>query len=62
MPLFSLRALVREDLLDESEVPVLTGIRHANPLLFDLVLKRLLRHQGRRLHRSTFENADVFGV
>lgn len=62
MPLFSLRALVREDLLDSKYLPALTSIRNANPILFDLVLKRLLNDQGRVFSTSTFENAAVFGV
>ncbi len=55
MPLFSPRRLQQAGLLAENDVPVLNRIRTHNPLLFDFVLKRRLRWQGRALPAAVFE-------
>ena len=47
MPIFSVDYLVSLKLLQESAAPVLREIRAHNPLLFDFVLKRHLRSNGR---------------
>jgi mannonate dehydratase len=45
-PLYSLGALVREQLLDPALLPPLNALRARNPLLFDFALKRSLRTGG----------------
>ena len=60
MPLFSVYGLVKAGLLDEGAVPVLRELRQANPLLFDFVLKRSLRHQGERFADRVFETRPFF--
>jgi hypothetical protein len=42
-------------LLEPAAVPVLLSIREHNPLLFDFVLKRSLRLNGRGLSPAVFE-------
>jgi mannonate dehydratase len=60
MPLFSLDYLVSLGLVQESAKPLLTYIRGYNPLLFDFVLKRHLRSNGKALSRSVFETRKFF--
>jgi hypothetical protein len=60
MPLFSLNRMVKDGVLDGRAVPVLRELRPANALLFDFVLKRNLRHQGRALPASAFETRGFF--
>lgn len=60
LPLFSLRRLAGLGLLDAAAVPVLDGLRRANPLLFDFVLKRSLRWRGRGFPPGVFETAGFF--
>jgi len=60
MPLFSLNQLARLKLLAPDAIPVLTEIRQHNPLLFDLVLKRHLRYDGKAFPRSVFETRRFF--
>lgn len=55
MPLFSLPALHQAGVLDEGDIDALTRIREYNPLLFDFVLKRRLRHGTARLPAALFE-------
>jgi uncharacterized protein len=57
---FSVGYLASLGLLQESAVPVLTEIRAHNPLLFDFVLKRQLRSNGRALAKSVFETRPFF--
>jgi len=52
--------LVDAGALDASAVPVLATIREHNPLLFDFVLKRSLRHGGRGLSKSVFDTRRHF--
>ena len=54
-PLFSPRQLARRGWLDEAAVAPLQALRAHNPLLFDFVLKRQLRWQGRGLAAGVFE-------
>ena len=60
MPIFSVDFLVSLGLVQESARPLLTYIRQYNPLLFDFVLKRHLRSNGKALSRSIFETRRFF--
>ena len=60
MPIFSVDYLVSLGLLDAAAAPVLREIRLHNPLLFDFVLKRLLRASGKALSASVFETRNFF--
>jgi len=60
MPLFSMEYLVSLGLLSEAAKPVLLEIREYNPLLFDFVLKRHLRSNGKALSRQVFETRGFF--
>jgi predicted TIM-barrel fold metal-dependent hydrolase len=60
LPIFSLQALARDGVLDARAIPALRELRQGNPLLFDFVLKRNLRHGGRRLPASAFETRPYF--
>jgi len=60
MPLFSVEYLVSLGLVQESARSVLREIRDYNPLLFDFVLKRHLRSNGRALSKNIFETRPFF--
>jgi uncharacterized protein len=60
MPVFSVDYLVSLKLLPESAAPVLKEIRLHNPLLFDFVLKRNLRSNGKALSAGVFETRRFF--
>jgi len=60
MPLYSLEYLVSIGLLSAAVIPVLSEIRLHNPLLFDFVLKRHLRYNGRALAAGVFETRGFF--
>jgi predicted TIM-barrel fold metal-dependent hydrolase len=60
MPIFSVEVLVSLGLLQASAAPLLRRIREANPLLFDFVLKRHLRSNGKALANSVFETRRFF--
>jgi mannonate dehydratase len=60
MPLFAPRKFARAGLLAAEAVPVLDEIQTYNPLLFDFVLKRLLRADGRGLPARVFETRPFF--
>jgi len=60
MPLFSLKALANEGVLDPSRVGFLSELRHANALLFDFVLKRNLSWKGQRFGAPVFETRRYF--
>ena len=60
MPLYSLEYLVSIGLLPAAVIPVLSEIRLHNPLLFDFVLKRHLRYNGRALAAGVFETRGFF--
>jgi hypothetical protein len=63
-PLTSLGRLARAGLVDPNERPALREVFEANPLLFDLVLKRRLGvaegAEVRRFPREVFESARLF--
>ena len=60
MPIFSVRYLVSLKLIEERAAPVLTEIRRHNPLLFDFVLKRHLRSNGKAFAPGVFETRGFF--
>jgi len=60
MPIFSVDYLVSLKLVQESAAPVLKEIRAHNPLLFDFVLKRHLRSNGKALSKTVFETRPFF--
>jgi hypothetical protein len=65
-PLVRLGKLVTEGVLDPDETAPLREVFEANPLLFDLVLKRRLRVLAdgleRRFPAGVFESAALFGL
>jgi mannonate dehydratase len=60
LPLYAPADLVDQGLLDPAAVEPLVAIRRHNPLLFDFVLKRSLRLDGRRLADDAFHTRDFF--
>lgn len=60
LPLMSLSSLARAGLLDAAAAPVLEQVRDHNPLLFDFMLKRLLRDGRHRFANGVFEAARAF--
>ena len=60
MPIFSVDYLVSLKLIAPAAAPVLREIRAYNPLLFDFVLKRHLRSNGRAFSRRVFETRRFF--
>jgi len=60
MPVFSVDYLVSLKLLPESAAQVLRDIRAHNPLLFDFVLKRTLRSNGKAFAAGVFETRGFF--
>ncbi len=62
MPLFSVDYLVSLGLLEASAGPLLKEIRRRDQLLFDFVLKRHLRSNGKAFARSVFETRNFFAA
>jgi uncharacterized protein len=62
MPLFSVDLFVERGWLAKSEGTLLKQIREYNPLLFDFVLKRATRVNGKRLADSVFETGPFFAI
>lgn len=60
MPLYSTDMLIRNGLLPSASREPLAAIRRYNPLLYDFVLKRNLRSQGKGFAASVFETKGVF--
>jgi uncharacterized protein len=60
MPLFSVDGIVERGWLTKAQGTVLKEIREYNPLLFDFVLKRSIRVNGKRLAHAMFETAPHF--
>jgi predicted TIM-barrel fold metal-dependent hydrolase len=60
MPLFSTKKMYKLGYLAKERVSYLEQLRQYNPLLFDFVLKRSLRWQGKRLSTSVFETRKFF--
>jgi mannonate dehydratase len=60
MPIFSVDYLVSLKMVEASAADVLREIRTHNPLLFDFVLKRHLRSNGKALTARVFETRRFF--
>lgn len=60
MPLFSLKRLVNYGYISDDERATLSAVRQHNPLLFDFVLKRSLKLNGKHFAPSVFETRDFF--
>ena len=60
MPIFSVDYVVSLGMLEASSAEVLREIRLHNPLLFDFVLKRSLRSNGKSLSARVFETRGFF--
>jgi predicted TIM-barrel fold metal-dependent hydrolase len=60
MPIFSVDYLVSIGLLKAGLAEILKEIRAHNPLLFDFVLKRHLRSNGKRFSAGVFETRGFF--
>ncbi len=60
LPLFSLQQLERRGFIRKNEAEVLSAIRDYNPLLFDFVLKRTLRADGKSFGPSPFQTKAFF--
>ena len=60
MPLFSTKTMAGLGYLDASAVGVLEAIRQHNPMLYDFVLKRQIKWQGKRFADSIFTSKPFF--
>lgn len=60
LPLMSPSSLAGAGMLDRAAAPVLEQVRGHNPLLFDFMLKRLLRDGPHRFGARVFESARAF--
>ena len=60
VPLIDLRALADRKLLEPAAVEPLGRLRQSNVLLFDFVLKRSLKFNGRGFDAAVFETAPFF--
>ena len=60
MPIFSVEYLASLKLVEQSALPLLKYIREYNPLLFDFVLKRTLRSNGKSFATGVFETRAFF--
>lgn len=60
MPLFSSKELFRRNYISQEQAVVLAELRRHNPLLYDFVVKRTLRINGKALAPSVFETRRVF--
>ena len=61
LPLVSLQKLQAWSLLSEPAAQVLGEVRKHNAVLFDFMLKRLLRKDGKRFQPTVFESRRVYG-
>jgi len=60
MPLFSVKQMHTLGYLDPDKVSFISELRQHNPLLFDFVLKRHLRWQGKAFSPIVFETKRIF--
>ena len=60
MPLFSLGKLVKGKYISEQQAAILAKVRDYNALLFDLLLKRMLRHHGQGFQDIVFSSRRIF--
>jgi uncharacterized protein len=59
-PLFSVDAIVEKNWLSAEVGAHLKRVREGNPLMFDFLLKRHLKIDGRKFGREAFETARIF--
>ena len=59
-PLYSVDYMVELGYIEKNAAPLFKGLREYNPLLFDFVLKRSLRSNGKRLAAGIFETRAFF--
>ena len=59
-PLFSMTTMVSRGYLKKSEADTIRAIRPHNPLLFDFVLKRTIRHAGKGFAANVFHTRRFF--
>ena len=59
-PLFSMTTMENHGYIDNKEAETLRAIRPHNPLLFDFLLTRTIRHGGKRFAPSVFETRRIF--
>jgi len=60
MPRYSVNYLVELNYIEPAIAPLLTEIRQHNPLLFDFVLKRNVRVNGKGFAAAVFETRAFF--
>jgi len=60
LPIYGAAVFAERGLLDAEAVPVLNAVQNHNPLLFDYVLKRSLRKNGKQLAKRIFETRPFF--
>ena len=60
MPLFSLIKMIKANYISDAQARVLGQVRNYNALLFDLLLKRMLRYQGQGFQDIVFASRRVF--
>lgn len=60
LPVFSPQNFVDWGMLSASQADVLSAVRRYNPLLFDVMLKRLIKVKGKRLSQRVFETRRHF--
>ncbi len=60
MPLYSTTTMYEQGYISQKKVKLLEVLRQYNPLLFDFVLKRNLRWQGKALSESIFKTRQHF--
>lgn len=60
MPLFSSKQMHERGYITAAQAQLLAGLRQYNPLLYDFVLKRSLRVQGKALAARVFETKTFF--
>ena len=58
-PLYQLGSLVRAGVLNETYCDPLDAVRKTNPLLFDFLLKRVVRFEGKGFADSVFQGRDL---
>ena len=61
IPLISLRRLCKQGFLSETVAQILTEVRKHNAILFDFMLKRLLRSGSKGFSPAIFESRRVYG-
>jgi mannonate dehydratase len=60
LPLFSLQHLERRGFIKKNEAEVLSAVRNYNPLLFDFVLKRTIKFDGKSFGTAPFQTRTFF--